>query len=764
VLINNKTFLRIFLSYLLILIVPMSILGVINYCQTFRIIETKIENDSLITLEQSASMVDSYIEKLYRLSSELTLNQQVNSFLNASIDNNQDLNLLARDIMADLRNYTVLNDFIEEMYIYSEVNNTFISPTGLYTPDIFFNSLYSNTDKSHSDKLLDSIRQASYRTFTPVTIKPHFYGETDKILFKDSLPSKKENLGCILVFMDKRIFMDAFSEVLKEYGGSYYVLDSQYRIIISDGSRKYDDLLEEGKHLDANAVTREQTTGERVLMIQTSSSNSKWKYVAVIPYYAFMKEINSLKVSTVITISICIVLAFIMSLLAANRNYKPIRDIVNFIQRTYKYSDSEDDYKLISNILEFSYKELNLNKEILESHIPMIRHDYLTKLLKESGQMEIGKNEFLNSLLDISLDFESSVVAMFNIKGMSSGEGGCTETEIYKIALCTAIEEMVVKDCKVYTVRLENDNVAGIFGMNESEAKKAEKDVISIVSGLKEQLEEKFDITLYAGIGHAYKGYKDISRSYEEADESLGYALLMNRDVVCYKDIIKNNNHFAFPIQKELQLINCIKSGKVTGAQKIIDDLYVENCLNKELTYEMMKYFIFDLYCCIIKVTRELNIEDANPIIGNLKELDSQSGGQKDISYYLSDIRKKVAYVCESMQEQRKNTYIKLKNDITRYIDKNYLDSQLSLEKVANEFNITPQYLSRFFKEHFNVGYVDYVNEKRINKAKEYLLKDEKIKDVSVKSGFNNVGTFINAFKKYTGYKPGEYKENMGKI
>jgi AraC-like DNA-binding protein len=112
--------------------------------------------------------------------------------------------------------------------------------------------------------------------------------------------------------------------------------------------------------------------------------------------------------------------------------------------------------------------------------------------------------------------------------------------------------------------------------------------------------------------------------------------------------------------------------------------------------------------------------------------------------------------------QQRNENCSDLKEKILKYIDENYTDSQISLEEVADNFNITPQYLSKFFKENIGVNYLNYVNEKRINNAIEYLKRDEKVKDAAVKSGFDNIGTFINVFKKHVGVTPGEYKEKMG--
>jgi len=741
----------------------MAILGIVNYYQTLQIIEDKIEKDSMTALKQSSYIVDSFVEKLYKLSSELSLNERVYDFLYTNSGNARDLNLLAREVMLDLREYTILNDFIGDIYVYSRVNSAIVSPTGLYTPDVFFNSVYPGTySKTDYKEWLDLLGQPSFRKFSSITIKSNYSSTAEKILFRDSLPNIRDNLGCIMVFMNKDQYVNAFSDVLKGYNGSCYILDEELKIILSDGLQKNIDLFKANLQSQA-AATRIYTPEGKVLMVHTSSAKNKWKYISIIPYDAFTKEIDSLKVSTISIIAIFTALAFLASLFAANKNYEPIRNIINFIKTTYGYGDSErDDYKIISNILESSYKEIELNREMLKSHIPIIRQSHLIRLLKESREVEKSQSNSFNTLLDISLDFSTSTVALFNIKRMESGGDEPTKNELYKIALRTAIEKLDEKNHMVYAVELDHDNIACIYGSDEANVDNAQRNIYALAMKLKDYLENKLDTVLYVGIGNTYKGYRDLSISYEEADKALSYAVLMNEGIVCYKDILKNSNLFTFSIQKELQLINYIKTGKQEEALEMINALYNENCINKELTYEMMKFFIYDLYCSIIKAVGELNLENNDPIINIIKEIDTQSIGSKDMSFFLLDIKRKVIYICKAVNDQRKNTSIELKNRIIKYVDENFLDCQLSLERIADEFNITPQYLSRFFREHFNMSYVDYVNNKRVNKAKEYLLSDEKVKDVAIKSGFNNIGTFINVFRKHTGFTPGEYKEVNG--
>lgn len=67
--------------------------------------------------------------------------------------------------------------------------------------------------------------------------------------------------------------------------------------------------------------------------------------------------------------------------------------------------------------------------------------------------------------------------------------------------------------------------------------------------------------------------------------------------------------------------------------------------------------------------------------------------------------------------------------------------------------------LSKMFNGQIGTGFVDYINGKRIEYAKELLLTTEKnVKEIAVMVGFNNSKYFTGIFKKYTGMTPGEFR------
>lgn len=88
-----------------------------------------------------------------------------------------------------------------------------------------------------------------------------------------------------------------------------------------------------------------------------------------------------------------------------------------------------------------------------------------------------------------------------------------------------------------------------------------------------------------------------------------------------------------------------------------------------------------------------------------------------------------------------------------------------SVSGVADNLNITPAYLSRFFKGQMGMGVLDYVQRFRIARVKELIREDSKItiKDLAVATGFYNDVALIRVFKKYEGMTPKQFKDNLNK-
>ncbi len=99
---------------------------------------------------------------------------------------------------------------------------------------------------------------------------------------------------------------------------------------------------------------------------------------------------------------------------------------------------------------------------------------------------------------------------------------------------------------------------------------------------------------------------------------------------------------------------------------------------------------------------------------------------------------------------------------IKDYINQNY-SSQLTLKEIANNFHISPSYLSNIFKKAFNETPNEYIMKKRIQKSKELLAvyPPMSIKQIAIITGYTDPFYFSRIFKIESGMTPTEYRDSL---
>lgn len=93
-----------------------------------------------------------------------------------------------------------------------------------------------------------------------------------------------------------------------------------------------------------------------------------------------------------------------------------------------------------------------------------------------------------------------------------------------------------------------------------------------------------------------------------------------------------------------------------------------------------------------------------------------------------------------------------------------YLDSSLTIQDLAEQLKMPVKDLSTLINLYMDKHFFDFVNEYRIQKAKE-ILKDPLQKELTIleilyQVGFNSKSSFSTSFKKYTGTTPTDFRKN----
>lgn len=201
-------------------------------------------------------------------------------------------------------------------------------------------------------------------------------------------------------------------------------------------------------------------------------------------------------------------------------------------------------------------------------------------------------------------------------------------------------------------------------------------------------------------------------------------------------------------------MVNLIKAGDYENACNLLEEVFSKCLSDESFSVETIKCMMFDIVGTYIKVSNAIEfgefMEQANPYIG-LTDCASVSEMRTKITIMLK-------LLCDFAAENRKDINSRLCDEIDAYIADNYSRFDLGIQMIADHFNMNPAYLSRLYKIQTNEKLLDKISRIRIEKAKQMLKTNNKIKDVSMSVGFSSTSVFIRTFKNYEGITPGQFK------
>ncbi len=96
---------------------------------------------------------------------------------------------------------------------------------------------------------------------------------------------------------------------------------------------------------------------------------------------------------------------------------------------------------------------------------------------------------------------------------------------------------------------------------------------------------------------------------------------------------------------------------------------------------------------------------------------------------------------------------------VRAYVQQHF--DHVTLDQVARHVHMSPNYISKLFKQKTGTNFIDYVIAVKMHKAAELLKRvDYKTYEISEAVGYSNPRNFTRAFKSFFGVGPKAYREN----
>lgn len=161
--------------------------------------------------------------------------------------------------------------------------------------------------------------------------------------------------------------------------------------------------------------------------------------------------------------------------------------------------------------------------------------------------------------------------------------------------------------------------------------------------------------------------------------------------------------------------------------------------------------------------TKDINFTSF--ILDNIKreiielEHDCGIGLNYDVVLVPETIIDRLLLICKHISSNAESRKISIL-EIQKYIN-SHISETMSLQDISKRYYVSKEHLSRLFKKETGVSVQKYINDKKIEYAKNLLRNHSTIamSTVSVLCGFMDMHYFYRVFKNTTGLTPKQYQE-----
>jgi two-component system, response regulator YesN len=753
------------LSYTIFLVLFV-IVSIGMYLNTEKIIEQEINKANNLLLKQIRYSMDNILDNARRLSVEIMLNPRVQSVTNYRGELNGVQYYEFRNLVMDLRAYKASNASITNLYILLNNVNTAISSEHVSSIETFYSINFDNKKETYEAWIKQFREDAAEKYFIS-------YGNTEganrkKINYVHGLSTidTKSLSSAVVVSIDEKTFLEHASEIELATMGTLFILDENNNVVISTKSMKYFENFNPNELIDSTGVIYKKIKGDKLVISHINSGINGWKYVSIIPEKVYLKKIHYARNMTMGLAVTSILLAIVFIYIFIKRNYSSIKKLINLFRdnEDENGSNTGNEYVYIEGAIS---KTLKNNKDIkaqLNSQRELLGKSFLERLLKGHAQGEIPEYEALHSF-DINfpganftvmlLFLEETDVSSLNEANNKQKYGNDLKFIFSNIFndLCTSSNKSILVDV---------DGVMACILNSFENNSQLRLDLIKTVNRAQEFIKEHFDIEFTVSISCVHETAGELSVCYKEALHAMNYMRTLGiKETIFYEDI-KNQaqGSYFYPINKEQQLINFIKSGEYIGARLTVEELFNVNINKNHISVDLAQCLMLNLVSTMLRTVNELtNVCDENFLIkfnpiGRLLPCKTVEQMKLELDKFLLEL-------CSYMKELNNCNSNWIINEVVPFIHQNYKDINLSISSIADNFNMHPVYISKAFKNQVGEGLLDYITKIRIDKSKGLLKKENSanIEDIALQVGYTCSKTFTRAFKKYEGITPGKYKE-----
>lgn len=439
-------------------------------------------------------------------------------------------------------------------------------------------------------------------------------------------------------------------------------------------------------------------------------------------------------------------------------------NIIDYVLKPVSKVDFEEILKRTKALLD---EERIQNDDIkqLRSHyvdsLPILREKFMATLLHH----DIDERRVVEKFSAYGIDLLGSLysVAVVRIDGKNDMEKEAVEL-LYIALLDLAnrvIGESVSNQLKFFPFLLD-ERLIIVFSADELSEEQYLSKVYSCLDLMRMTADKNLRETVTIGLGMVQHRVVDLHNGYNGAVQALNYRFVIGRGRVIYIGDVEPTVEKIdlFSEQREVKLISAIKVGRVEEVDSLLNDI-MNDIVTYKLSQDVYSLNLLEMVTAIVKTAKNLNVQ--LPVVAmNHQNLYTEFFKISSLEAVIAWLREMCLSLTTGISENRSHSNRKTVEIAKAYAEEHFCEQDLSINAVCTALHLSPAYFSNMFKKEAKTTFMSYVQQLRMEKAKDLLAStDLKAFEISEQVGYSEPNYFSYCYKKYYGCSPKEFRASL---
>lgn len=751
---QNKIYLRSLIVYTLLITIIIFISSAIYIYSSNK----ALKNEILRTREQQLMLLQIYLDETIVndvqkiLLEEFILNTE-NSVLSDFLlkDTNNTYNYW--EVHNKISDMLYKNSIISDVSVYNYEKDTFISVEAGLNLNYYEKKIPTVWQKYQH--ILDSAEDSSDRNgWLSTSSSGKETAHVDILVFFQKIPFLsttrwKNNL--ISFHLDlKKIVTN--SKLLIDKESSFSIFYKEILLFTSEISgniaeRYSDETLKYITTTESGTYFQRITDPEAVLWVSSKSGN--WKYILNISMKHLNETVNTSRKIILIEMFVILLISLIAIGLVTRTFYKPVSRIAGAIRVLAQKRGKNIQFSKADLYIKQLDQDISNMEEIIDKNKGINKYRFFLDTI--NGHVK-SREETMEeaTLADINLTYDNIGLFIIEIDKEYLLSITLKERELLTHEIRTSINSFFSQKgsyslCFVHPGRF----IPILF---KSYACKSEMDEA------KQLLDTLKDFGHFnIGIGEWDTDMTSIHGTYQKTFSFFQYTFLYGYGNIYETNIIDKyeSSHFEFERDSQINYRKMLKTNDFEGINKNINET-IDLIIKSEYSISSCKDFLLQVIVVLSKVVQESGANSSEFDFSVLRTEFEQIENLTKVKEWLFFKIQMFSRLKITSNDKIQYNFIE---NVKAYIEEN-IDSQISLDSIAEHFAISQSHLSKLFKDYSTQSFGEYLKRLKIEQAAKLLSYPGKlsISEIAASLGYYTPSYFSRIFKEVYGMTPAQYQ------